>query len=441
MNIDNISTNPGCYLMKDKDNNILYIGKAKNLKKRVSQYFNLKHKNTRIEILVEKIKKIETILTSNEKEALLLEANLVKKYKPKYNVLLKDDKHFPYVKLNLDNHPKLEITREVKEGNFRFFGPFNDSTSAYKTIELLNNIFPIRKCKTLPKKACLYYYMDSCLAPCINEIKQTQYDDYIKQITDFYEGKNSKIKNSLTLKMNLYSKKMEYERANDYKKMLDYLSSVEEKQKVDFLKNSSIDFFAIHCKNELLSIVCFIYRNGILVAKKSFFYENISDLKEVFELFLISYYSKNLKPKELVVPLFLDLNLLQQTLMIKVNNYSKGQKGEILKLVGENAIDELNKKVKKSETFSNKLSELSNILNINHLENIDVFDVSHFNGDECVGSKINFFKDGFIKKNYRKYIIKNEYSKNDYLSINEIEYSRLFILIQKEDYILLDLLR
>ena len=261
-----------------------------------------------------------------KKEALLLEANLIKKYDPKYNILLKDDKRYPYVRLNLKDHPKLEIARSINDKKSKYFGPFSDSTAAYKSIDLLNRIFPLRKCKTLPKEACLYYHLDMCLAPCINNIKKEDYKPYIDKITDFYNGNTKHVRDELNKKMTNYALKLQYEEANKCKIMLSYLDHLVIKQNVELNSNENIDFFSSHFKEGYMSITTFIYRSGNLINKESYSFELVGEMAENFESYIIFYYQNRLKPKEIIVPEFLNAELLNETLEIKVSVAKIGKK-------------------------------------------------------------------------------------------------------------------
>ena len=235
---------PGCYLMKNKNNEIIYVGKAKNLKKRVSQYFTKPH-NGKTALMVSNVEDFDLIITNSEKEALILEANLIKKYDPKFNILLKDDKRYPYVKLNLKEHPNLEIARDIKDKKAKYFGPFSDSSAAYQSINLLNKIYPLRKCKNVPKKECLYYHLGMCLAPCINKIEKEDYDKIIDKITKFYNGDASEVKRELVKKMNKLASELKFEEANECKIMIEYLDHLLVNQNVELNKNLNVDFFYI----------------------------------------------------------------------------------------------------------------------------------------------------------------------------------------------------
>ena len=424
---------PGCYLMKNKDNKIIYVGKAKNLKKRVSQYFTKAH-DGKTALMVSNVVDFDIIITSSEKEALILEANLVKKHDPKFNILLKDDKRYPYVKLNLKDHPYLEIARDIKDKKAKYFGPFSDSSAAYQSINLLNKIYPLRKCKNIPKKECLYYHLGMCLAPCINKIEKEDYNDIINKITKFYNGDASEVRRELVKKMNKLSSELKFEEANECKIMIEYLDHLLVDQNVQLNKKLNADFFSLHSKEGYVSFAVFIYRNGILVGKESNVYELVGDLKESFESYITSYYLKRAIPKEIVVPEYIDKELLSEVLEIKVSSSKSGSRKEIMDMVGQNAIKAMEDEFASKQNKKEVLEKLSELLHIKYPHKIDLFDNSHYAGDLALGVKV-CFEDGVSnKKLYRKYLIKGDNTRDDLASMKEVVYRRLFKIISENDY-------
>ena len=424
---------PGCYLMKNKDNKIIYVGKAKNLKKRVSQYFTKAH-DGKTALMVSNVVDFDIIITSSEKEALILEANLVKKHDPKFNILLKDDKRYPYVKLNLKDHPYLEIARDIKDKKAKYFGPFSDSSAAYQSINLLNKIYPLRKCKNIPKKECLYYHLGMCLAPCINKIEKEDYNDIINKITKFYNGDASEVRRELVKKMNNLASELKFEEANECKIMIEYLDHLLVDQNVQLNKKLNADFFSLHSKEGYVSFAVFIYRNGILVGKESSVYELVGDLKESFESYITSYYLKRAIPKEIVVPEYIDKELLSEVLEIKVSSSKSGSRKEIMDMVGQNAIKAMEDEFASKQNKKEVLEKLSELLHIKYPHKIDLFDNSHYAGDLALGVKV-CFEDGVSnKKLYRKYLIKGDNTRDDLASMKEVVYRRLFKIISENDY-------
>lgn len=424
---------PGCYLMKDKNEEIIYVGKAKNLKNRVSQYFTKPH-NGKTALMVSNVVDFDLIITNSEKEALILEANLIKKHDPKFNILLKDDKRYPYVKLNLKDHPYLEISRDIKDKKAKYFGPFSDSSAAYQSINLLNKIYPLRKCKNVPKKECLYYHLKMCLGPCINNIEKKDYDEIVDKITKFYNGDASEVRRELVKKMNNLASELKFEEANECKIMIEYLDHLLVNQSVELNKNLNVDFFSAHTKEGYVSFAVFIYRNGTLINKESTTFELVGDLKEAFESYITSYYLKRVKPKEIVVPTYLDKDLLSEVLEIKVSEAKVGTRKQIMDMVGQNAIKAMEDEFAKSQNKQAVLAKLQELLGIDYPHRIDLFDNSHFAGDMAIGVKV-CFEDGVSnKKLYRKYLIKGDNKCDDLASMHEVVYRRLFKIISDNDY-------
>ncbi len=424
---------PGCYLMKDKNDEIIYVGKAKNLKKRVSQYFTKPH-DGKTALMVSNVVDFDLIITSSEKEALILEANLIKKHDPKFNILLKDDKRYPYVKLSLKDHPYLEIARDIKDKKAKYFGPFSDSSAAYESINLLNKIYPLRKCKNIPKKECLYYHLNMCLAPCINKVSKEQYDEIINKIVKFYNGDASEVRKELVKKMNNLASELKFEEANECKIMIEYLDHLLVNQSVELNKNLNVDFFSSHTKEGYVSFAVFVYRNGTLISKESSVFELVGDLKDSFESYITSYYLKRVKPKEIVVPSYLDKDLLSEVLEIKVSEAKAGTRKHIMDMVGQNAIKAMEDEFAKSQNKQAVLTKLQNLLHINYPHRIDLFDNSHFAGDLAIGVKVCFENGESNKKLYRKYLIRGDNKKDDLASMHEVVYRRLFKIISENDY-------
>ena len=261
---------PGCYLMKNIDNNIIYVGKSKNLKNRLSSYFKAKHTG-KTAMLVNDIKDFEYIITSSELEALLLEINLIKKYNPKYNILLRDDKTYPYIELTNEKIPRLVIVRNPnikKNKTHKLFGPYPNVTAARETVELLNRIYPLRKCKNIPKKECLYYHIKQCLGYCINKIDEKTINDIKTEIISFLNGNHEIVSNKIKEKMKFYSDKMLYEKAKEYKEMLDYINITLEQQKVELDDNINRDIIGYYTDNYYISVQILFIRGGKLLGSK-----------------------------------------------------------------------------------------------------------------------------------------------------------------------------
>ncbi len=287
--IDNLKHLPGVYLMHDKDDNVIYVGKAKDLYNRVSQYF-LRSQSGKVFKMVNNVEYFETIITKNEKEALILEMNLIHKYYPRYNILLKDGSHYPYIALKKKGDIYLTIKRNKKDDNYVYYGPFPNSSSAYEMVSLINTIFPIRKCKNLKKEPCLYYHLHSCLAPCINKIEETKYDELRSEIISFLNGNNEKEYQEIKAKMLKASEETNYELASTYKKILEAINHINTKQNVEINDKKDRDIFAYSIKEGYLSMTIFLYRNGMLLGKENHIVEQFGDLEnQVCDLILQFY--------------------------------------------------------------------------------------------------------------------------------------------------------
>lgn len=425
---------PGCYLMYDKEGNIIYVGKAKSLKKRVSQYF-LKEHTGKTKLMVTNVANFDTIITHSEKEALLLENNLIKKHNPKYNILLKDDKRYPYVKLITKPYPYLEIARNIKDKKAIYYGPFSDSSAAYNSINLLNQIYPLRKCKNIPKKECLYAHIGMCLAPCVNKsINEEDLNNIVKNVDDFYNGNALIVKKELIRKMNDYSSKLEFENAKECKELIEYLDHILIKQDVELKNNLNCDFFAFSFKEDYISMATFIYRNGILVHKDKRVLEALID-NENYESIIVEYYTHNLKPKNIIVPTYINAELLSQVLNVSVNYAYRGSKKKILEMVAENAKKGMEEYFLKDFNNNKLLLELKDKLGLKTIPNrIDLFDNSHLQGEAAVGVKVCFENGAPNKKQYRKYLINGDNKKDDLASMKEVLYRRLFKIVSENDY-------
>mgnify|MGYP004456715785 CR=1 FL=1 len=438
---------PGCYLMKDNTGKVIYVGKAKILKNRVSSYFR-GEKTGKTKALVSNIVDFEYIVTESEKEAFLLEINLIKKYDPKYNIIFRDDKSYPYIALTVSPYPKLDIVRprhkKVKK-NMKLFGPYPSSYAARNIVNMLNRIYPLRKCKTFPDKPCLYYHIGECLGYCTKNVDKEKIDEMVKEITSFLNGNYSDITDKLKKDMYSYSEKLNFERAGEIKELLDYIDKVLEKQKIDLTDNVNRDIFNYYIYKDFISIQVLHSRNGNLVERNSYIYELNEDKYDVINNFIVSFYENYLDiPKEILVPEGIDTNLLESILKVKVIVPLKGPKKRLIDMAEENA------KIKVKEKFdliNNDLNrsvraneELGKILGIN-IHRIESFDNSHLFGSYTVSAMVVFVDGKASKKDYRKYKIISD-AKDDYHMMQEVierRYSRVINddLI-KPDVILLD---
>ena len=418
---------PGCYLMYDKNNTIIYVGKAKNLKKRVSQYFLRVH-NGKTAAMVSHVDHFETIITSSEKEALILEMNLIQKNHPRYNILLMDDKHYPYIELHKGiKDPYISIARNLKNKKSSYYGPYPSSSSAFEVISIINSIFPLRKCSSVPKSPCLYYHMHQCLGPCINKIDATKYDEIIDEIESFLRGNNDNVIKKLKEKINFYSENMEYENALEYKKRLDSLLYINEKQNVEFLDKLDRDFIGFYTNENYVSIIILIYRQGLLIGKKKFFYELLGELNDFISDILLQYYQHNTLPKELIISSKEICDILTNYLNTTIIQPKIGKNIDIINIATQNAQDYFSSYLQTNqnkETNEKLLDELGNLLNIPTPYHIELFDNSHLQGTNAIGAMVVYINGEEYKKMNRKFNIESYNKKDDISSMKEVIYRR-----------------
>jgi len=422
-----IPNKPGCYLMKDKMNEVIYVGKAKNLYNRVRSYFtgvnNLK--NTK---LVENIVDIEYIITSNETEAFLLEISLIKKYDPKYNIALTDDKTYPYILVTEEKHPRILYTRNLNYKG-KFYGPYPNAASAREVADILNAIFPLRKCKKLPKEVCLYYHIGQCLAPCVNkDIKEDSYTTYKKEIDSILTGNINEEVKTLKQKMNQASLNLEYEKALSYKKSIDALENLKIKQAVS-IDIVDTDVFGYALEDGSLSIQVFHIRKGMVVERDGALLDVLGNFEDVFSGYIDNFYfyQNNPLPKQILIP-NLKLDFFNKELNKLVFIPKKGKKKDLLELACKNALEKLEFLKKKKESEYQKtivaMNELSKLLGYDNLRTIEAFDNSNLLGTNPVSAMV-YFKDGNpVKDNYRKYKVKYVEGANDVATMQEVVYRR-----------------
>ena len=429
--IDNIPLNPGVYLMKNKNDEVIYVGKAKSLKKRVPQYFLRPHEG-KTQKMVSEVIDFDVIITSSEREALILEMNLVHKYNPKYNILLKDDKTYPYIEITNEDHPIIKIARKIKNKKSTIFGPYPDSKAAYETINLLNRIYPLRKCNNVPKTECLYYHMHQCLGPCIKNITKEDYNNVINDIKKLMKGDSKDLINSLKEDMYKYSENLEFEKAKECKDTIDRIEYILSKQKVEFSDKKDRDVFAFHVKNGYISIAILMFNNGVLSLKDTKTFSYLEEENEVLVNFIYEFYQKHRLPKEIILPPLNEIELLEEILETKITVPSRGVKFDLLQMAGENAIkameDQHMVKVIKEDKF-NLLKTLGDLLNIELPKRIELIDNSHIQGDSAVGTVVVYVNGETSKNDYRKYKITGEEKKDDLASMKEVLYRRYYRIL------------
>ncbi|MDF0726710.1 excinuclease ABC subunit UvrC [Cytobacillus sp. S13-E01] len=424
---------PGCYLMKDRQGTIIYIGKAKILKNRVRSYFTGSHDGKTLR-LVQEIVDFEYIVTPSNIDALILEMNLIKKYDPKYNIMLKDDKSYPFIKITAERHPRLIITRNVKKDKGKYFGPYPNAQAANETKKLLDRIYPLRKCTNLPDKVCLYYHIGQCLAPCIQHVPEETNKKLVDEITRFLNGGYKEIKTNLTEKMLKAAEDLDFERAKEYRDQIAHIELTMEKQKLTMTDFIDRDVFGFSYDKGWMCVQVFFIRQGKMIEREASLFPIYNEPDEDFLTFLGQFYSQNnhFKPKEILLPKSIDKDLVEQLLQVNVQQPSRGQKKDLIELANKNANIAIREKfslIERDEERTIKAIEnLGEHLNIYTPHRIEAFDNSNIQGTDPVSAMIVFIDGKPEKKDYRKYKIKSVQGPDDYESMREVvrrRYSRV----------------
>lgn len=426
---------PGCYLMKNKDNIVIYVGKSKNLKNRLSSYFQREHTGKTM-MLVREIDHFEYIVTNTEMESLLLEINLIKKYNPKYNILYRDDKSYPYIELTSDKVPILRIVRRinVKKVKNNFFGPYPNVGAARKVVEILNRVYPLRKCKTYEKRECLYYHIGQCLGYCTHDVEPDRIKEMKSEIISFLNGNTKVLTDRITEKMKIYSDNMEYEKALEYKELLNYINITTEKQKVDLDNSVNIDVASYYTKDNYISIQILFIRGGKLLDRNRNIFPMIDTEEEEFSRYLSEFYNKNVSiPKEVLVPDIINKEVFEEVFKIKFMTPVKGEKKRILDLAYDNAriyYEEQMTYIKRDEDkITNALEELKDKLKLDSVDRIELFDNSNLFGTFNVSGMVVFVDGKPSKNDYRKFKITND-KNDDYGTMREVIYRRYFRVLK-----------
>lgn len=424
---------PGCYLMKDRQGTIIYVGKAKVLKNRVRSYFTGSHDGKTLR-LVSEIEDFEYIVTSSNIEALILELNLIKKHDPKYNVMLKDDKTYPFIKLTAERHPRLIITRKVKKDKGKYFGPYPNAFAANETKKLLDRIYPLRKCNTLPDRVCLYYHLGQCLAPCVYDVEEQEYKKMVDDINRFLNGGHTEIKKELTEKMLEASEELDFERAKEYRDKIAHIDITMEKQKMmttDFIDR---DVFGFAYDKGWMCVQVFFVRQGKLIERDVSLFPVYDEPEQELLTFLGQFYeiTNHFKPKEILLPESVDAEMAEGLLGVKTIHPKRGSKKDMLKLANENASIALQEKFslieRDEERTINAVENLGNQLGIYTPHRIEAFDNSNIQGSDPVSALVVFIDGKPEKREYRKYKIKTVQGPDDYESMREVvrrRYSRV----------------
>lgn len=438
---------PGSYQMKNSDGVIIYVGKAKDLKKRLSSYFRGTHTGKTAKMISE-IADFTYIVASSELEAFIIEINLIKKYDPKYNILLKDDKTYPYIEYIKNPYPKLKVSRYTnikKSENKKLFGPYPNAYAARKIVNLLNRIYPLKKCDSMPKEVCLYYHIGQCLGYCTKNYDHSKLEEMEKEILSFLNGNENVLKNRLLKKIEECSNNLNFEMALELKKDLDYVEIVLAKQKVELHDLVNRDILGYYLNNGYISAQIFFIRNGKLVGGHNDIFPIVGELKEEIEEYLIKFYARHEIPKEIFLDELCDKELLSSMLNTTFTTPLKGKKKELLDMAFMNAKINLDNEmtlIEKDEERTEKANEeLRKLLNLEHLNRIDLFDNSNLFGDFSVSAMV-VFKNGVpAKKEYRKFKISID-KNDDYNTMKEVLYRRYYRMLlehlEKPDLIVVD---
>lgn len=431
--LSNLTKDPGCYLMKDSKNEIIYVGKAKNLHNRVNQYFVGAH-DYKTSKLVSNIVDFDYIVTSSEKEALVLEINLIKKHRPKYNIMFIDDKSYPYIKLTKEKYPKLSVVREAsRDRKSKYFGPYPNAGAAHQTIGILNKLYPLRKCKNLPKKECLYYHMNQCLAPCVNHIEPQVYEQMTQDIIDFLNGHTDKMVKELNEKMQHESEVLNFEKAKEYLDLINAIEHITDKQNIQNENRVNLDAFAYYADKGYISIQGFFVRQGVILEKEFKLLPLYGDANEEFLMFVAQYYQNHPSTLELVLPSYIDINGLDDALDMKIFQPQKGYRQQIINMALENAKKQLEMKFenqdKQDTLLQASVDELSKLLG-KDIHRIELFDNSHLQGSFSVSACVVFEDGKPSKKDYRLYKLQTKNSDVD--SMKEVLYRRYFRMLNEQ---------
>lgn len=427
---------PGCYLMKDKNGKIIYVGKAKILKNRVKSYFTGAH-NLKTTKLVSEICDFEYIQTNTATECLVLEINLIKEHDPKYNIMLTDDKTYPYILLTNELNPRLLVyrTKHKSKKDGKYFGPYPNVSAARQTCDLLNKIYPLRKCVNIPKKECLYYSLKQCLAPCINKEK-IDYTIYKEKIISFLNGNTKELTDSLKEKMLDASNNLNFEKALEYRNLINDITLTTSHQIISQSDLKSKDVFGFYASDTEISIHVLYVRNGSIVENYHTIFSYVGDITDTLEEFIFNFYQDDkFKPKELIIKSDIDKEVLEELLEINIIIPQKGIKNDLAKMANDNALKDFNENhllyqnqvLKKIDTIEN----LGKLLDIDTPYTIEAFDNSNLFGEFPVSAMVSYKNGRPSPKDFRKYHIKTVVGANDYESMKEVVYRRYFRLLME----------
>ena len=420
---------PGCYIHKDKNGTIIYVGKANNIKNRVRSYFHGSH-NTKTELLVSEIEDFEYIVTGSNTEALLLEINLIQENKPKYNIRLKDDKSYPFIKITNEPYPRLLITRQVKKDGGLYFGPYPDSGAATEIKRLLDRLFPFKKCTNPANKVCFYYHLGQCKAHTVCQTDQTYWDSLKEDVKNFLNGRDDKIVNELRDKMTKASELMEFERAAEYRDLIEGIGLLRTKQRVMNQDMQDRDIFGYYVDKGWMCVQVFFIRQGKLIQRDVNMFPYYNESEEDFLTYVGQFYQDNRHfiPKEIFIPRNIDETLVKAVVNTKIIKPQRGEKKQLVNLATKNArvslqqkFDLLEKDIRKTH---GAIENIGDLLNIPKPVRIEAFDNSNIQGTSPVAAMVVFVDGKPSKKDYRKFKIKTVIGPDDYASMREVIYRR-----------------
>lgn len=420
---------PGVYLMKDQQGQIIYVGKAKLLKNRVKSYFTGSH-DGKTGRLVSQITDFEYITTDSEVEALVLECNLIKKHNPKYNILLRDDKTYPYLTITEESHPRVLVTRQIKKGSGKYFGPYPNATAAKEAARLLNRLFPFRKCRQIPAKACLYFHLEQCLAPCVNTVSADVYQSMRKEVSAFLKGDQSGILTLLQEKMLIAAESLQFERAKEYRDLMDDLKQLGEKQNITLNDFVDRDVLGYAVTTDQMCIQIFYLRQGKLLTRDSFIFPYYEEPEEAFISFVAQFYiERTVWPKEILLPSAETLVLAN---LFPVSVPQKGKRRELIQMAMTNAKttlhDQISLEINQQSEISQALTTLGELLGIPAPGRIEAFDISNIAGTHTVAGMVQFSEGKPARQGYRKFKIQPMEVMDDTAAMGQVilrQYTRL----------------
>lgn len=426
---------PGCYLMKDEAGQVIYVGKAKVLKNRVRSYFTGSH-DAKTQLLVSNICDFEYIVTASATEALILECNLIKQYRPQYNILLKDDKTYPYIKITNERDPRIEIVRKVLKDGAKYFGPYPNAQAANETKRLLGRIYPLRKCRTLKKTPCLYYHIGQCYAPCKEVVDPVKYEEIVADISRFLKGDYKGLANQLRDQMLAASDRMDFERAGEFRDQIAAIEKIMEKQIITLDDNVDRDIFGYYAENGWMCVQVFYMRQGKLIERKASMFKHYGRADDDFMTFITQYYDDNQAlPREILLPQLEDASLLEDWLQVKTRMPQRGDKKKLVEMATKNAqlaIEERFLALEKDYNRTYKaLDDLGLAMGISPPRRIEAFDNSNIQGTDPVSAMAVFIDGKPAKREYRKFKIRTVAGPDDYASMREVIRRRYTRVLEK----------